>query len=165
MQETWIWSLGRKDPLEKAVASHSSILPWEIPRTEEPGQAIVHEVSKSRTWLNNTDTHTHTPGSGSEGWGGQSREGSRASVRIPCCLVLRSCTQSLHQCNGALRGLVGLLCKGKKVRGRFFQYFLSFRKCSFPPLPGCTCSRETPAWETRHGHVVKAQTGQWAERV
>ena len=37
MQETWVQSLGWKDPLEKEMATHSSILAWEIPRTEEPG--------------------------------------------------------------------------------------------------------------------------------
>ena len=36
-QEAWIWSLGQKDPLEKSMATHSSILAWEIPQTEEPG--------------------------------------------------------------------------------------------------------------------------------
>ena len=37
MQETWVQSLGQKDSLEKEMASHSSILAWRIPRTEEPG--------------------------------------------------------------------------------------------------------------------------------
>ena len=37
MQETWIRSLGREDPLEKGMATHSSILAWRIPGTEEPG--------------------------------------------------------------------------------------------------------------------------------
>ena len=37
MQETWIRSLGREDPLEKEMATHSSILAWRIPGTEEPG--------------------------------------------------------------------------------------------------------------------------------
>ena len=36
MQETWVRSLGREDPLEKEVATHSSILAWRIPGTEEP---------------------------------------------------------------------------------------------------------------------------------
>ena len=36
-KETWGWSLGRDDPLEKEMATHSSILAWEIPWTEEPG--------------------------------------------------------------------------------------------------------------------------------
>ena len=37
MQETWVPSLGREDPLEKGMATHSSILAWKIPWTEEPG--------------------------------------------------------------------------------------------------------------------------------
>jgi len=37
MQETQVQSLGWEDPLEKDVATHSSILAWEIPCTEEPG--------------------------------------------------------------------------------------------------------------------------------
>ena len=36
IQETWVLSLGQKDPLEKEMATHSSILAWEIPWTEEP---------------------------------------------------------------------------------------------------------------------------------
>ena len=37
MQEIWIRSLGREDPLEKEMATHSSIHAWRIPWTEEPG--------------------------------------------------------------------------------------------------------------------------------
>ena len=37
MQETWIRSLGQEDSLEKEMATHSSILAWRIPWTEEPG--------------------------------------------------------------------------------------------------------------------------------
>ena len=37
MQETWVQSLGWEDPLEKDMATHSSILAWEISWTEEPG--------------------------------------------------------------------------------------------------------------------------------
>ena len=37
MWETWVWSLGWKDPLEKGKATHSSTLAWKIPRTKEPG--------------------------------------------------------------------------------------------------------------------------------
>ena len=36
MQDTWVQPLGQKDPLEKRVATQSSILAWRIPRTEEP---------------------------------------------------------------------------------------------------------------------------------
>ena len=37
VQETWVPSLGREESLEKEVATHSSILAWGIPWTEEPG--------------------------------------------------------------------------------------------------------------------------------
>ena len=37
-EETWFPSLGREDSLEKRMATHSSILAWSIPQTEEPGQ-------------------------------------------------------------------------------------------------------------------------------
>ena len=38
MQETWVGSLGQEDPLEEGMATHSSILAWRIPWTEEPGR-------------------------------------------------------------------------------------------------------------------------------
>ena len=38
MRETWVLSLGQEDPLEKGIATHSSILSWRIPWTEEPGE-------------------------------------------------------------------------------------------------------------------------------
>ena len=38
MQERWVRSLGQEDPLEKEMATHSSILAWEIPQTEEHGR-------------------------------------------------------------------------------------------------------------------------------
>ena len=37
LQELWVWSLGWEDPLEEGMATHSSILAWRIPWTEEPG--------------------------------------------------------------------------------------------------------------------------------
>ena len=45
MQETRIQSLGGEDPLEKGMATHSSILAWKIPWTEEPGklQRVGHD--------------------------------------------------------------------------------------------------------------------------
>ena len=49
-EEMWVWFLGREDPLEEEMATHSSILPWIIPWAEEP-QATVHGVANSWTWL------------------------------------------------------------------------------------------------------------------
>ena len=47
MRETWVQSLGWEDPLEKEMATHSSILAWRIPWTEEPGglQSMGHKES------------------------------------------------------------------------------------------------------------------------
>ena len=50
MQETQVQSLGWEDPLDKGMATHSSILAWRIPWTEEPG-GIVHGVAKRQTQL------------------------------------------------------------------------------------------------------------------
>ena len=38
VRETWVQSLSQEDPLEKEMATHSSVLAWRIPRTEEPGR-------------------------------------------------------------------------------------------------------------------------------
>ena len=38
MPETWVQSLGQEVPLEKGMATHSSILAWRVPQTEEPGR-------------------------------------------------------------------------------------------------------------------------------
>ena len=46
MLESWVRSLGWEDPLEKKVATHSSILAWEIRRTEGAWWATVHGVTK-----------------------------------------------------------------------------------------------------------------------
>ena len=51
MQETRVRSLGWTDPLEKEMATHSSILAGRIPWTEEPGGATIHGITKSRTQL------------------------------------------------------------------------------------------------------------------
>jgi len=54
MQETWVLSLGPEDPLEKGMATHSSILAWRIPWTQEPGRLhTIHGVTKSKTQLSN----------------------------------------------------------------------------------------------------------------
>ena len=50
IRETGVQSLGQEDPLEKEMATHSSILAWKIPWTEEPGR-LQSMGSKSRTRL------------------------------------------------------------------------------------------------------------------
>ena len=58
VQETWVWSLGREDPLEKEMVTQSSILAWRIPWTEEPGrvqsmgsQRVGHDWATSLSLL------------------------------------------------------------------------------------------------------------------
>ena len=50
-QETWVWSLAWEGPLEKGMATHSNILAWEIPWTEEPGELQsmgLHRVQQDK---------------------------------------------------------------------------------------------------------------------
>ena len=49
MQETLVQSLGQEDPLEKEMATHSSILAWKIPWAEEPGRLQSMESQESDT--------------------------------------------------------------------------------------------------------------------
>ena len=51
MQETQVRSLGQEDPLEKEMATHSSILTWEIPWTEEPGRLQFMRSQNNQTQL------------------------------------------------------------------------------------------------------------------
>ena len=48
-QETWVRSVGWEDPLEEGMTTHSSILAWEIPWTEDPGRVQSMGVANSRT--------------------------------------------------------------------------------------------------------------------
>ena len=57
MQEMWVQPLDQEDPLEKGMATFSSILAWEIPRTEEPGGLQSMGSQKNRTQL--SDEHYH----------------------------------------------------------------------------------------------------------
>ena len=57
MQETWARSLGQEDPLEKKMATHSSILAWRIPWVEEPGGLQSMESDMTERLTHN---HTHT---------------------------------------------------------------------------------------------------------
>ena len=55
-QETEVPSLGQKDPLEKEMATHSSILAWEIAWTEEPSR--LHPMGSQKSWTRLSE-HTH----------------------------------------------------------------------------------------------------------
>ena len=53
MQETWVASLGWEDPLEKGMATHSSILAWRISMDRGAQWGTVHGITNSWTWLSN----------------------------------------------------------------------------------------------------------------
>ena len=82
VQETWVWSLGREDPPEKGLATHSSVLAWIIPWTEKPGG--LHD------WAANTFTLTQ----GSASVCGWKRAGQQllqvAQLRPPSLIPLAS---------------------------------------------------------------------------
>ena len=59
--QTWVWSLGWEHPLDKGMATHSSILAWRIPWTEELGRLqSMGSQGVRHNWVTNTHTHTHT---------------------------------------------------------------------------------------------------------
>ena len=61
MQETQVLSLGQEDPLEKGTATHSSILAWRIPWTEEPGglQSMRSQRVRHNWVINNPNSNYH----------------------------------------------------------------------------------------------------------
>ena len=72
MQETQIRSLGGEDPLEKEMTAHSGILAWEIPWTEEPHMATVHESLRVGCDL---ATKQHGPSTDQSEWTGVASRG------------------------------------------------------------------------------------------
>ena len=59
IQEMQVRSLGREDPLEEGMATHSSILAWRIPMGRGARQATIHGVAKSQTQLKPLSTPGH----------------------------------------------------------------------------------------------------------
>ena len=66
MQETRVWSLGGEDPLEKETATHSSVLTWEIPWTEEPAglQSMGHKeldmtLNNKKVYIKNSSVFSY----------------------------------------------------------------------------------------------------------
>ena len=58
IQEMWVQSLGQEDPLEEEAATHSSILTWKIPWTEEPGRLQSVGSQRARhNWATNTHVY------------------------------------------------------------------------------------------------------------
>ena len=61
IQESQVWSLGQEDPLEKGMATHSSILAWRIPWVEDPGRLQSVGLQRVRLdWATNTTSSVST---------------------------------------------------------------------------------------------------------
>ena len=102
VQETQVWSLGEEDPLEKEMATHSSILAWEIPGTEEPGGLLSMGSQKSQMRLS-TAPHTIS----------NHLLRTKLIESIICNLKAELCVSSREQTGYKSSGPVSSLCKGK----------------------------------------------------
>ena len=80
MQETWVQSLGWKDPLEKEMASHSGSLAQEIPWIEEPGGLQFMGLQKSQTRLHTENKQSF----------GMFEMGGFISTRVHCAIFSHS---------------------------------------------------------------------------
>ena len=69
MQETWVQSLGQEEPLEKGMATHSSILAWKIPWMEEPGRLQSMGLQRvGHDWTTSLSTSWNSPSTSSSNW-------------------------------------------------------------------------------------------------
>ena len=59
MQETWVPSLCQEGPLEEGMATHSTILSWRIPWTEEPGGGGLQSIGSQRVHVTKPSEHAH----------------------------------------------------------------------------------------------------------
>ena len=90
-----VGSLGQEDPLEEGMATHSSILAWRIPWTEEPGSLQSIGSQKSGTWLSNQTTtiKSRNPGKQKES---QPKQREQTPQRVGCQSRNRTWTKGLQ---------------------------------------------------------------------
>ena len=99
MQETWVQSLGWGDPLDKEMATHSSILAWENPQTEESGglQPWGHRESDRTEWASMQEyVHSNVEISGSQ-FSCLSKRGDFSF--LPQCRDIRAWRGQRHHCS------------------------------------------------------------------
>jgi len=108
MQETQVWSPGWEDPLEKGMATHSSILAWRIPWTKEPGGLQSMRLQRAG---HNWATNAHTP------WWNIMES------------VNRVCLGTLMRWHGLKASLRWCLCRGViEVRQQAIQWVWSLNR-------------------------------------
>ena len=99
MQETWVWSLDSEDPLEEEMATHSSILAWRIPGTEEPGRQSPGGRRVGHNWV--PDIHSasqQSTGSSRRVW----RDQERLLQIKDCCIWKVNVVTAVEQIPGCL---------------------------------------------------------------
>ena len=105
MQELWVRSLGQEDPLEKEMATHSSIPAWEIPWTEEPG-GIQSMRSQSRLSDETTITTNFAKRPTAEKWWNWRRSRDWPSVSLHLTHKLDVLLYLTHKSNTSPLGLI-----------------------------------------------------------
>ena len=135
MWETQVLSLGREDPLEEDMATHSSILAWKIPWTEEPSSLQSMGLQRARhDWVTE-----HTQNVKTSGWGEGKRHLHREDYWVKfkilktCLLLLLSSALSVTFNNHPTSHL-------KALKTSKFSYFTSIWGQSFP---GSSVSKES----------------------
>ena len=101
MQEIWVRLLGQEDPLEKKMATHSSILAWSIPCTEEPGglqSSGSQESDKTKRLNHQLNNHQYSAWNAARTADGYSEPGREPT----CCLAAKTSAQSWGQAAPAL---------------------------------------------------------------
>ena len=120
MQEAWVLSLGWEDPLEKGIATHSSILVWRIPWTEKPsglqsmGCHKESDTTEQLTQLSNTHTHHHHHHHLSINW---------------ISIFRQKCVSFLFSFSLLWRGHVKLWCNLHLSTFRRWRMFLKWHTC------------------------------------
>ena len=126
MWETRVPSQDGEDPLEKGMATHSSVLAWRIPWTEKPGrlQFVGSKRVDTTEQLTHTHTHTHTD---------LSLRHSSPLFPLPLCLVSQTLVSSEWLPSGLPPSATPFSSPGQ-ARGYPFP-------CGFQNLPPCTSSQ------------------------
>ena len=167
MQELQVPSLGGEDPLEKEMATHSSILAWRIPWTEEPGGLWSMGLQKHWMWLSDWTTTTTPPRppspqlevwlfpSSGRGWGCTpvpKKSMTRSRYHVVQCLLQRSQHTEVmltpEQMSQELKGMGGdktrsLPCYQSLWR-KIGRLLFSSHKVKSIPLSGCFQVKSNP---------------------
>ena len=134
MQETWVHSLGWEDPLEKEMATHSSILAWRIPWTEEPGrstgsQRVGHDWATSLTHSLLVTYYCSNVSTGLVVW---NKTNSSYSYAIQKSEMSHTGLKSKFQ--------MSVFPFMQALENNLFLYLLSARGCSYPLACGISSS-------------------------